>query len=107
MIVFRIAVSEPKRRHSVVEVLLEKHVTCCPAGTCLDPQIVAYSRDELTYQPNLSQSAIDCLVSAAIIRQVQSLSEYRQVGALARADSRNDSRLAEHLEMLPEQDPLF
>lgn len=107
MIVFRIAVSEPKRRRQVVEVLLEKHITCCFAGTCLDPQFVAYSRDELTLQPDLSQAAVDCLVSAEIIRQVQYLSEYRQVGSIARADSRNDCRLAERLEMLPEQDPLF
>ena len=107
MIVFRIAVSQPKRHQHVVEVLLEKHIICCPAGTCLDPQFVSYSRDDLTHQPDLSQAAVDYLVSAAIIRQVQDVSEYHQVGALARADSRDDSRLAEHLERLPEQDPLF
>lgn len=107
MIVLRIAVAEPKRRRQVVEVLLEKHVTCCPAGTCPDPQLVAYSRDELTRRPDQSQAAVDYAVSGVIYREVQLLFDYRLVGELARADSRNDSRLAERLEMLPEQEALF
>lgn len=107
VIVLRIAVAEPKRRRQVVEVLLEKHITCCPAGTCPDPQLAAYSRDELTHRPDLSQGAIDHAVSGMIYREVQFLLDYRLVGELARADSRNDSRLAERLEMLPEQEPLF